>query len=541
METTIPVPAVEVHRATGLWAMALSRYQNLARRKTLCCALVFILTIGIRCAMLPWFPQPQPSVHDELSYLVAGDTYASGRLTNPPHPFWQHFETYHVLVQPTYVSKYPMLQGMVLAAGEKLAGNPWVGVVISAGLMVAAVCWMLQGWTTPGLALLGALLFMLRVGEFSYWMNSYWGGAVPAMGGALTAGALARMAKGARLTSMGAVWALGLAILLHSRPFDGVVLGCSTGVALIWWLRKSGTSYRAIALGVGGPTLIVMGIAMAALLYDNYRVTGHALLVPYQLYEEQYVTAPMFFVQPLRTGMVYRHEIMRVFFIVAQEWQWNAARADPAGLMFGKLSTINDFFFGLWPLLVPPLIWPYRLKTTEERVTLALLGAFLLSVSLLIGLNPHYAAVVAGLLYLRFVQTLGRLYHWRPAGKPVGFAVAVFFVTLIGYQFCLDAKIATFPPDPNEFPQARANMIHTLDQLPGQQVVMVRYAPGHNTLDEWVYNKADIDGSHIVWAREMGPAQDRPFLDYYQGRKIWLLEPDKLPLKLIPYPADSEK
>ncbi len=104
--------------------------------------------------------------------------------------------------------------------------------------------------------------------------------------------------------------------------------------------------------------------------------------------------------------------------------------------MLGKASQIYDFFFGFWPLLIPPLLWPYRLKTLEERVTVFLLAVFLcVAIFPLTGLELHYVAPIAGLLYVRFLQTLSRLHGWRPAGKPLGPAVAVFFVTLFGYQF----------------------------------------------------------------------------------------------------------
>jgi hypothetical protein len=65
---------------------------------------------------------------------------------------------------------------------------------------------------------------------------------------------------------------------------------------------------------------------------------------------------------------------------------------------------------------------------------------------------------------------------------------------------------------------------------------MVRYAPDHNVQEEWVYNRADIDGSAIVWARDMGDAANRELLDYYHAsRKIWLLEADALHPKPVPY------
>ena len=53
-------------------------------------------------------------------------------------------------------------------------------------------------------------------------------------------------------------------------------------------------------------------------------------------------------------------------------------------------------------------------------------------------------------------------------------------------------------------------MANQLKQAPGKQLVFVRYWPQHIFQDEWVYNSADIDGAQIVWARDLGPAEDLP-------------------------------
>jgi hypothetical protein len=81
-------------------------------------------------------------------------------------------------------------------------------------------------------------------------------------------------------------------------------------------------------------------------------------------------------------------------------------------------------------------------------------------------------------------------------------------------------------------PARRIAVNRELAQAPGRQLVFVRYSSQHIFQEEWVWNEADIDAARVVWARDLGPDENRKLLKYYPGRTAWLLEPDSRPLCL---------
>ena len=147
------------------------------------------LLVFLACAAIGSIPtllgvNPPPNTPDEFSYLLAADTFARGRLANPQHQLWEHFETLHGLVRPTYASKYPPALGLALALGQVL-WIPVAGAWLCTALAAAATTWMLRAWTAPRWAVLGGVLAGLHPQVYWLGAQTYWGASPAMLGGAI--------------------------------------------------------------------------------------------------------------------------------------------------------------------------------------------------------------------------------------------------------------------------------------------------------------------------------------------------------------------
>src|SRR5688500_552647 len=168
--------------------------QSLTNRRGFILALVGILSFLATSSLSLKRGLPLPLVHDEFSYLLAADTFANGRLTNPSPPAWEHFETMHVLVTPTYQSKYPPGQGLMLAFGQFFFGHPIWGAWITTALASMTITWALLALVPPRWTFIVGLLTALHP-QMLEWGQRYWGGSLATLGGALFLGALFRIAS----------------------------------------------------------------------------------------------------------------------------------------------------------------------------------------------------------------------------------------------------------------------------------------------------------------------------------------------------------
>ena len=533
-------------------------FRRLAEKRRLAVLVVGLGAVAVRISLLGILPEPDLVAGDEYSYLLAADTFAHGRVTNPPHPMWIHFEPFHEIGRPTYASMYPPAQGLVLALGKVAVGHAFAGVLVSLGLMCAAICWMLQGWFSPGWAFLGALLVMIRFCTFSYWANSYWGGALAAAGGALVVGALPRI-KQRQGAGAALLLGVGLALLANTRPYEGLVFSLPVAAGLLIWLLSSPRPPLAAAFRrVVAPLTLVLVVAGCAMAYYFWRVTGNPFLMPQELNRQTYAVAPYFLWQSPRPVPIYHHEVVQSLYLQRELPRYLATRtASGLAVEWGVRATGLWMFF-LGPLFTFPLLMAFatlphgfgwRNVSRSTRFLLYASAVSIIGLAAEVFAAPHYAAPTTCLIIALVLDSMRRLRHWRWRGKPTGLFL-VRAVPLIGMAM-LVLRLGAVPlhlplPPPTSFTwctpskpdYGRARLGRLLTTYPGRHLVLVRYKPGHDVGLEWVYNDADIDASKVVWARDMGAAQNRELLDYFRGRRAWWLEADDHPPRLIPYESD---
>jgi len=527
-------------------------FSRLANRRTLAIAVIGITALALRAALLPIEPIPRPALNDEFSYLLMADTFAHGRLTNPTHPMWQHLEAIFVIHRPTYCSMYYPAQGMLMAIGTKIAGNAFWGVWISSGLMCAAICWSLQAWVAPVWALTGGLLAMIRIAAFSYWDNSYLGGAVTALGGALVLGALPRLKRRRRMIDA-FLMGIGFALLISSRPYETFFFAIPAfGSLLMWTIRRQRLSDPSLLRNTIVPLVVLLLATTSFMMYYCWRTTGNPLQPPYLVNLRTYAVDPNFAWLPLRRVPEYHNADIRARWLGWDIDQYNMVRTHPMLSFLTKGLILWCFYLG--PLLTLPFFalffaLPYRASWNDvgrqTKYLIYVCSAVMLGIVLAVPMEPHYFAPALAAVYGLVVIAMRRVRQWANAGVFLvravpTIAVALLVLRVVGlifhfpiensYALTWESRLGTF---------ARTQVEDQLKSTPGKHLVIVHYEQNHNPEQSWVSNDADINASRIVWAHDMGFERNKELTRFFDDRRVWLAYPDENPVRLLPYERGS--
>ena len=452
---------------------------------------------------------------------------------------------------------YPPMQGLVLALGERL-GNPWIGQWLITAILCSALCWMLQGWLPPFWALIGGLLVVVRLATFSYWVNSYFGGCLAAIGGALVLGALPRIKRHQRI-GHSLLMGVGFLILANTRPYESLFFCFPVAVVLFVWLFGQRTQRLRVTLRqVVIPLGLLLLITAGGIAYYFWRVTGSPLRNPYTVSLEQYFVTPYFPWQPLRSIPAYHHEILQKSYTGWPLDLYHMNREHPIMSAIIKMDILWFFYLGplfTLPVLLLAVILPrgfgFKDISRRSRFLLTVAGFTSLAAMLPIFCSPHYIAPLVCLIYALLLAALQRIRKWRWRGKPTGLAIvrAVPIVALVLLVLCVVAPALHIENSPAPWTWCspwnqvvnRAVIQAHVENLPGRYLLLVRYGSQHDSRESWVFNRADIDHSKVVWANDMGPEQNQELIDYFKDRQVWLVEPDAMPARISTYLNDMPR
>ncbi|HUJ48780.1 MAG TPA: hypothetical protein VLW25_01225 [Bryobacteraceae bacterium] len=513
---------------------------RLAPKTAWCMLLLAVLPVLLRVALLPHHPVPSPDVYDEFGHLLMADTLRHFRLSNPTHPLHPFFETQFVLQEPSYSSIYPPGQGLILALGWMIFGHPWAGVLLATAALCALCYWMLRAWVTPGWALAGGFLAVIEFGPLNQWMNSYWGGAAAAAAGCLVFGALPRLLRDGRPRDA-VLLAVGFGMHVLIRPYESIFLALGALLFLIPALSKKG-EWRTLARVAPATGLALLPFAGLLLLQDRF-VTGNWFTLPYTASRYQYgVPAGFTFQSPPGPHRELNREQALNY---RMQLSFRGAR-ETVTTYFERLEYRVRFyrFFFLAPLYLalPGFFWAMReYRFVWVALTLAL---FALGSNFYPNFEPHYIAGVTSLFVLAAIAGLERWERLnKDAAQLIAFVCVASFVFWYGMHLFDSQPVSqairqyeTWDGLNHQNPAKRIAVKQQLAMLPGKLLVFVRYYPQHLFQEEWVYNRADIDGARVVWARDLGMDENEKLRAYYKDRSVWLLEPDFRPPRLTPYP-----
>lgn len=542
----------------GDFARVERNFARLARRKGLSAVVVGVSAVVLRLALLPLFPMPLPFVPDDFSFLLASDTFAHGRLSNPTPAMWTHFESIHITMQPTYQSMYFPGQGLLLAVGQVLFGHPWFALLAAAGIFCGVLTWTLQAWLPPSWALLGGFIAVIRLALFSDWINTYHtAGTLAALGGALVLGALPRLVKSPRLR-YGLLMSAGIVLVACTRPYEGLLLCLPVAVALGRWIIKGKNRPRAVVLVRRAALPAALLVCAAAWMgYYDLKAFGKVNTLPYTVDRATYAVTPYYFWQHLRPTPQYRSEEMRVFYEKEEMDFYHKIHSVTGFVPFTLAKAAIALLFYAGPLLLPPLIMMRRLFL-DRRMRFLVNCSLVLAAGMVVEiyLMPYYVAPFTAAFYVLGLQAMRHMRIWRPEGRPMGMTAVrllVFLCVALGgvriFAKPLHVAPQEWPPSnwnlswigPEHFGVERAQVEAQLSQLPGGQLAIVRYGVSHHPIDEWVYNRAAIDGAKVIWARDMGTAANLELIRYYRDRTVWLVEPDANPARVSMYPFEESK
>ncbi len=269
-----------------------------------------------------------------------------------------------------------------------------------------------------------------------------------------------------------------------------------------------------------------------------HAITGRWTRLPYSEHQSQYAISPSFLWQPIDVSSAAQekqhpnvefkrfYEQFELQFYLRQQSFLTFAKFKALSLAASLLELINPTLF-LATLISLPFLCQRRYGLPWLLLLVSVIGS--LGV---VWLQAPYIAPMVAPLFVLITCGLRRVYLWR-RGHRQGRAVVSAFVG-VHFAALLVTMALTLSSPPTAWAVRRQKMQAAFERSGEKHLVLVAYSQHHNPHIEWVYNRADIDGSPVVWARFLDEESNQKLFHYYRDRQKWILLADKSPSELVP-------
>jgi hypothetical protein len=203
------------------------------------------------------------------------------------------------------------------------------------------------------------------------------------------------------------------------------------------------------------------------------------------------------------------------------------------------------FFIG--PMLTIPLLFFAAVwRGAHLRVLILALAAAFVAVMFEGAAMSHYLAPATCAIVAVIVECLRRLRAWTFLGRRTGLLLAraapVVMTIVLGVRIVAENVGLPYTQKLNyqswcckqRGDYSRSRVAEFLKAQHGKHLVIVVPKESEFNLLQWIYNDADIDGSRIVWARDLGPLENTKLVDYFKGRDVWWVDPNVVNPQAVP-------
>ena len=483
-------------------------------------------TSGLISALVIWSVwgslEPLPVIHDEASYLLQAEIFASGRWTAPTPPIPEFFEQPHVQVVPAVASKYPPGHAFLLALGTLVGFVPLVPLLltgITAGLLFALVSRVTNPWVA--LVTWPTWLFASTVLRFQ-----------PSYMSELTTAALLLAAWWSLRSwreSRRAAWLLALALCVGwgaiTRPYTTLVLALPIGVVVIADVAR-GRLWRDLGLA------FAVGVAVVSILpVWSAKTTGSWRVNPVAKYRLDYLpfdklgfTADS---TPPRRRFAMSKVVEETYDHFLRERAQQSLKALSRTIRYRLLGIGTGLFEGVrLPLL---LLAVAGLFVMTPPLRFAIVTALLLIVAHLpyahwAGWTVYYLEIVPVFAALTGLGAWHLVRRWSAARAPVLSASLAGIIGLAGATGAVEWRRNHRDNAVSRFNRQIAEVV---PRLPSPGILFVRYSPRLPNNPAVVRNSANLHAEPMWIVHDLG-ARNEELRAVAPGRATHLLDIDRL-------------